>query len=83
MKQIICDLCHKNDGQTLMLWAGHRMGMEDTKYSKYEYFDICLSCLVEKIQYLFENLPLEVNQAFIKILKGTEDSSKVIQIKGR
>ena len=65
-----------------MLWASHRMGMEDSKYSKYEYFDICLSCLVEKIHDFFENLPLEVNQAFIKILKDT-DSSKVIQIKGR
>ena len=83
MKQILCDLCNKNDGQTLMLWASHRMGMEDSKYSKYEYFDICLSCLVEKIQRFFENQPLDVNQAFIKTLKGTEDSSKVIQIKGR
>jgi len=65
-----------------MLWAGHRMGMEDSKYSKYEYVDICLTCLVEKIQYLFENLPLEVNQAFIKILKDT-DSSKVVKIRAR
>ena len=81
MKQILCDLCHKNDGQTLMLWASHRMGMEDSKNSKYEYFDICLSCLVEKIQYLFENLPLEVNQAFIKILKDTD--KKVIKIQRR
>ena len=81
MKQILCDLCNKNEGQTFMLWASHTMGMEDSKYSRYEYFDICLSCLVEKIQYLFENLPLEVNQAFIKILKGPD--SKLIKIQMR
>ena len=81
MKQIICDICHKNEGKTLMLQAGHKMGMEDSKYSKYEYVDICLPCLIEKIQYLFENLPLEVNQTFIKILKGTD--SKVIKIQRR
>jgi len=82
MKQILCDLCDKHEGKTLMLWAGHRMGMEDSKYSRYEYFDICLSCLIDRTQSFFENQPLEVNQAFIKILKGT-DSSKVIKIQGR
>ncbi len=81
MKQIICDICNKNEGQTLMLQSGHKMGMEDGKYSQYEYIDICLPCLIEKIQYLFENLPLEVNQAFNKIIKGTE--IKVIKIQRR
>ena len=81
MKQTICDICSKNEGKTLMLQTGHRMGMEDSKYSTYQYIDICLPCLIEKIQYLFENLPVEVNQAFNKILKDT--GSKVIKIQRR
>jgi len=81
MKQIVCDICSKKEGQTLMLQSGHKTGMEDSKYSKYEYIDICLPCLIEKAQSLLENLPLEVNQAFIKILKGTD--SKIIELKRR
>ncbi len=81
MKQILCDICGKNEGQTLMLQSGHKMGMEDSKYSEYVYIDICLPCLIERLQYLFENLPLEVNQAFIKILKDTD--SRVIKIQRR
>ena len=81
MKQIICDICNKNEGKTLMLQSGHKMGMEDSKYSKYEYVDICLPCLIEKIQSLLENLPLEVNQAFTGILK--DRNGKIIELKRR
>ena len=81
MKQIICDICSKNEGKTLMLQSGHKMGMEDSKYSKYEYVDICLPCLIEKIQSLLENLPLKINQTFTDILKNRND--KIIEIKKR
>ena len=81
MKQIICDICSKNEGKTLMLQAGHKMGMEDSKYSTYQYIDICLPCLIEKIQILLENLPLEVNQAFSGILKDRND--KIIELQRR
>ena len=81
MKQILCDICSENEGQTLMLQSGHKMGMEDSKYSKYEYIDICLPCLIEQIQSLLENLPLEVNQTFTDILKNR--NGNIIEIKKR
>jgi hypothetical protein len=81
VKQILCDFCNKKEGQTIMLKAGHKMGYGESGYSRYEYFDICLSCLVEKIQSFFETQPLEVNQEFTNIMKGSQ--VKVVKIRAR
>jgi hypothetical protein len=81
VKQILCDFCNKNEGQTIMLQAGYKMGYGESGYSRYEYYDICLSCLIDRIQSFFENQPLKVNQAFTNIMKVSQ--VKVVKMRAQ
>jgi len=67
MKKIICDICTVNEGQTLSLYVGSEMGPAGSTDSNYESFDICLSCLIKKLNSCKNN---HFNNELIRQLNG-------------
>jgi len=70
MKTIICDICKMNEGKTLPLNIDVKKDRVGKTEYHYDYIDICLSCLIEKLRDFLGSQSLETSQKFLQSLKG-------------